>query len=74
LLHCNSLLIAQCAAGVMRDGTEKRRQSADCTERADRCDDIDGLNDASPVRAHGGADSRSHGIRATLTGASPLRG
>ena len=74
LLHGNSLLVAQCAASIMCDGSDKRWQSAGRTERADRRDDIHGLNDVSPVRAHGGADARSHGIRATLTAASPLSG
>ena len=57
-------------ARVLGECTEKRRQSADCTERTDRRDDIDGVNDAAPIQTQGDADSRPHGFRATFAGAS----
>jgi hypothetical protein len=61
-------------ARVPGEGIEKRRQTTDCAERADKGDDIDGVYDAAPIGAHGDSDSLSHGIRATFIGAASLSG
>jgi hypothetical protein len=45
-----TLQLPQDEARVFGERIEKRRQATDCAKRTDRCDDIDGLRNATPIQ------------------------